>query len=146
MRAHKFPIAGNGAGVWSFHRHLEDAAAATVLALEHDGAGIYNIVDDEPAPVSEWLPELARILGAKPPQRFPRPARPAIRGSGAGRDGHRVPRRLQREGQARARLDAALPELARGLQGHVRADRGRAENQPDHDPRRAGQSPSQLST
>ena len=43
-----------------------------MLALEHDGPGIYNIVDDEPAPTSEWLPELARIVGAKPPQRFPR--------------------------------------------------------------------------
>jgi nucleoside-diphosphate-sugar epimerase len=71
VRARKFPIAGDGAGVWSFI-HLDDAAAATVLALEHDGAGTYNIVDDEPAPVREWLPELARILAAKPPQRFPR--------------------------------------------------------------------------
>jgi nucleoside-diphosphate-sugar epimerase len=71
VRARKFPIAGDGAGVWSYI-HLDDAAAATVLALEHDGAGIYNVVDDEPAPVREWLPELARILGAKPPQRFPR--------------------------------------------------------------------------
>ncbi len=48
------------------------ASIATVLALEHDSRGIYNIVDDEPAPTSEWLPELARIVGAKPPQRFPR--------------------------------------------------------------------------
>jgi nucleoside-diphosphate-sugar epimerase len=71
VRARKFPIVGDGAGVWSFI-HLDDAAAATVLALEHDGAGVYNVADDEPAPVSEWLPELARILGAKPPQRFPR--------------------------------------------------------------------------
>ena len=71
MRARKFPIVGDGGGVWSYI-HLDDAAAATVLALEHDGAGIYNIVDDEPAPVREWLPELARIVGAKPPQRFPR--------------------------------------------------------------------------
>jgi 2-alkyl-3-oxoalkanoate reductase len=71
VRARKFPIVGDGAGVWSFI-HVDDAAAATVLALEHDGAGIYSIVDDEPAPVREWLPELARILRAKPPQRFPR--------------------------------------------------------------------------
>jgi 2-alkyl-3-oxoalkanoate reductase len=71
VRARKFPIVGNGAGVWSWI-HLEDAAAATVLALEHDGPAIYNIVDDEPSPTGVWLPELARILGAKPPQRYPR--------------------------------------------------------------------------
>jgi len=66
-----FPIVGRGAGVWSF-THVEDAAGATVAALEHGRRGIYNVVDDEPAPVSEWLPELARILGAKPPRRVPR--------------------------------------------------------------------------
>jgi nucleoside-diphosphate-sugar epimerase len=71
VRARKFPIVGDGGGVWS-HIHLEDAAAATVLALERDGPAIYNIVDDEPAPVSVWLPELAQIVGARPPQRFPR--------------------------------------------------------------------------
>jgi nucleoside-diphosphate-sugar epimerase len=70
VRARKFPIVGDGAGVWSFI-HLEDAAAATVLALEHDGPAVYNIVDDEPAPTREWLPELARIVRAKPPWRLP---------------------------------------------------------------------------
>jgi nucleoside-diphosphate-sugar epimerase len=71
VRARKFPIVGDGAGVWSFI-HLDDAAAATVLALEHDGPAVYNIVDDEPSPTREWLPELARIVGAEPPQGFPR--------------------------------------------------------------------------
>jgi nucleoside-diphosphate-sugar epimerase len=71
VRKRQFPIVGDGGGVSSFI-HLEDAAAATVLALEHDGAGIYNIVDDEPAPVREWLPVLAEVLGAKPPRHFPR--------------------------------------------------------------------------
>jgi nucleoside-diphosphate-sugar epimerase len=71
VRSRKFPIVGDGGGVWSFI-HLDDAAAATVLALEHDGPGVFNIVDDEPSPTREWLPELARIVGAKPPQRFPR--------------------------------------------------------------------------
>jgi nucleoside-diphosphate-sugar epimerase len=52
--------------------HLDDAAAAAALALEHDGAGIYNVVDDEPAPLREWLPVLAAALGAKPPRRLPR--------------------------------------------------------------------------
>jgi 2-alkyl-3-oxoalkanoate reductase len=71
VRERKFPIVGDGDGVWSFI-HLEDAASATVLALEHDGPAVYNIVDDEPSPTREWLPELARIVGAKPPRRFPR--------------------------------------------------------------------------
>jgi 2-alkyl-3-oxoalkanoate reductase len=70
VRKRQFPIVGNGGGVASFI-HLNDAAAATVLALEHDGPAIYNIVDDEPAPVREWLPVLANTLGAKPPRRFP---------------------------------------------------------------------------
>ena len=71
VRKRQFPIVGEGGGVFSFV-HLDDAAAATVLALEHDGAGIYNIVDDEPAAVREWLPVLANVLGAKPPRHFPR--------------------------------------------------------------------------
>jgi nucleoside-diphosphate-sugar epimerase len=70
VRKRQFPIVGEGAGVSSFV-HLDDAAAATVLALEHDGPAIYNVVDDEPAPVREWLPVLAEVLGAKPPRRFP---------------------------------------------------------------------------
>jgi len=71
VRKGQFPIVADGGGVSSFI-HLDDAAAATVLALEHDGAGIYNIVDDDPAPVREWLPVLASVLGAKPPRHFPR--------------------------------------------------------------------------
>ena len=71
VRKRQFPIVGDGGGVSSFI-HLDDAAAATVLALEHDSAGIYNIVDDDPAPVREWLPVLANVLGAKPPRRVPR--------------------------------------------------------------------------
>jgi nucleoside-diphosphate-sugar epimerase len=71
VRKRQFPIVGNGDGVSSFI-HLDDAAAATVLALEHDRAGIYNIVDDEPAPAREWLPVLANLLGAKPPRHVPR--------------------------------------------------------------------------
>jgi nucleoside-diphosphate-sugar epimerase len=70
VRKRQFPIVGDGGGIFSFV-HLDDAAAATVLALEHDGPAIYNVVDDEPAPVREWLPVLARALGAKPPRRLP---------------------------------------------------------------------------
>jgi nucleoside-diphosphate-sugar epimerase len=71
VRKRMFPIVGDGGGVFSWI-HLDDAAAATVLALEHDGPAIYNIVDDDPAPVREWLPVLADALGAKPPRRVPR--------------------------------------------------------------------------
>lgn len=70
IAARKFPIVGNGAGIWSFI-HVEDAARATQLAVERDTSGIFNITDDEPAEVSVWLPELARILGAKPPRGIP---------------------------------------------------------------------------
>jgi nucleoside-diphosphate-sugar epimerase len=71
VRKRHFPIIGDGGGV-SSHIHLDDAASETVLALEHDCRGVYNIVDDEPAPVREWLPVLAKVLGAKPPRHFPR--------------------------------------------------------------------------
>jgi nucleoside-diphosphate-sugar epimerase len=71
VRKRQFPIVGDGGGLSSFV-HLDDAAAATVLALEHGDAGIYNVVDDEPAPVREWLPVLADVLRAKPPRRVPR--------------------------------------------------------------------------
>ena len=70
VRKRQFPIVGDGGGIFSWI-HLEDAAAATVLALEHEGPAIYNIVDDDPAPVREWLPALAQSLGAKPPRRVP---------------------------------------------------------------------------
>jgi len=70
VRKRQFPVVGDGSGVSSFI-HLDDAAAATVLALEHDGPCIYNIVDDEPAPMREWLPVLASALGAKPPRQIP---------------------------------------------------------------------------
>jgi nucleoside-diphosphate-sugar epimerase len=71
VRKRRFPIVGDGGGIWSFV-HLDDAAAATVLALERGAPGIYNVVDDEPAPVREWLPALAAAIGAKPPRRIPR--------------------------------------------------------------------------
>jgi len=64
------PIVGNGAGVWSF-LHIDDAARATTAAVSHGATGIYNVVDDEPAPVAEWLPDLAASLGAKPPRHVP---------------------------------------------------------------------------
>jgi nucleoside-diphosphate-sugar epimerase len=71
IRKRRFPLIGDGGGVWSFI-HIEDAAAATAAAVERGPAGVYNVVDDEPAPVREWLPVLATALGAKPPRRIPR--------------------------------------------------------------------------
>ncbi|MEQ7005549.1 NAD(P)-dependent oxidoreductase [Actinopolymorpha sp. B17G11] len=71
IRKRKFPVVGDGGGVWSFI-HIADAAEATVIAVEKGGRGVYNIVDDEPAPVAEWLPELAAMLGVKKPMRVPR--------------------------------------------------------------------------
>ena len=70
LRARKFPLPGRGDGVWSLV-HVEDAAAATVAAIERGRPGIYNVVDDEPAPVREWLPALAEAVGAEPPRRLP---------------------------------------------------------------------------
>lgn len=70
IRKRQFPIVGDGGGVWS-HVHIDDAAAATVAAVERGEPGVYNIVDDEPAPVREWLPVLASALDAKPPRRVP---------------------------------------------------------------------------
>ena len=71
VRKRQYPIVGDGGGITSFI-HLDDAAAATVLALELDTPGILNVVDDEPAPAREWLPVFAEALGAKPPRRVPR--------------------------------------------------------------------------
>src|SRR3954447_2591619 len=71
IRKRRFPIVGNGGGVWSLI-HIEDAATATAIAVERGRPGIYNVVDDQPAPVREWLPVLASALGAKPPRRIPR--------------------------------------------------------------------------
>ncbi|QNE22056.1 NAD(P)-dependent oxidoreductase [Kribbella qitaiheensis] len=70
IRRRKLPMVGNGAGVWSFI-HYDDAADATVKAIEGTATGIYQIADDDPAAASVWLPEFARILGAKPPRHLP---------------------------------------------------------------------------
>ena len=121
----QFPIVGDGDGVSSFI-HLADAAAATALALQHDGPAIYNIVDDDPAPVREWLPVLADALGAEPPRHFPRWLARHLRRRGRCDVGNRGSRRVERQGQARAWLAAALPELAPGLRRGICDDGGGA--------------------
>jgi nucleoside-diphosphate-sugar epimerase len=70
VRRRRVPIVGRGTGVWSFI-HIDDAAAATLAAIERGAPGAYNIVDDNPAPISEWLPALAAAVGAKPPRHIP---------------------------------------------------------------------------
>lgn len=71
VRKRRLPMVGDGAGVWSLV-HIRDAAAATAIAVERGEPGIYNVVDDDPAPVSVFIPELAKAIGAKPPRRLPR--------------------------------------------------------------------------
>jgi nucleoside-diphosphate-sugar epimerase len=71
IRKRRFPLVGNAGGVWSFI-HVADAAEATVAAVEHASRGVYNVVDDDPAAVAEWLPALAQELGAKQPMHVPR--------------------------------------------------------------------------
>jgi nucleoside-diphosphate-sugar epimerase len=71
IRKRRFPVVGDGGGVWSFV-HIEDAAEATVAAVTRGRRGIYNVVDDDPAPVREWLPAAARAVGAPKPRHVPR--------------------------------------------------------------------------
>ncbi|WP_407562029.1 NAD-dependent epimerase/dehydratase family protein [Streptomyces sp. 184] len=70
VRKRQMPVIGGGAGIWSFIE-ITDAAVATLAAVETGAPGAYNVVDDEPAPVAEWLPYLAEVAGAKPPMRLP---------------------------------------------------------------------------
>ena len=118
IRKRKFPIVGGGTGYWSWV-HLDDAASATVLAVEHKARGVFNIVNDEPAPVSEWLPYLAECAGARRPMRIPAWLGRLLSRRADGDDDDRGPRLLQRQGQAGARLAAALPLVAPGLQGRA---------------------------
>jgi 2-alkyl-3-oxoalkanoate reductase len=71
LQRRRIPLIGDANGWWSF-LHIDDAAAATAIAIERGAPGIYNIVDDEPAPVRDWLPALAALVGAKPPLRLPK--------------------------------------------------------------------------
>jgi 2-alkyl-3-oxoalkanoate reductase len=71
VRKRRFPVVGDGGGIWSFV-HIADAADATLAAVERGAPGIYNVVDDDPAPMREWLPVLAQAVGGKPPRHIPR--------------------------------------------------------------------------
>jgi len=119
VRKRRFPMIGSGEGFTSWI-HLDDAAAGTVLALEHDGPAIYNIVDDEPAPAREWLPALANALGAKPPRHIPAWLIRLIAGQDVVMGATQSRGASKRQGQARARMDPALPQLATRLPSRVR--------------------------
>src|SRR6266496_6682496 len=80
VRRRRFPVIGTGSGVFSFI-HVDDAASATLAAIEQHAEGAYNVVDDEPAPVADWLPAYAQILGAPAPRRVPAWAGRALGGS-----------------------------------------------------------------
>ncbi len=116
IRERKVPIVGDGGGMWSFV-HVEDAASATVLALERGKPGVYNVTDDDPAPARDVLPALAEAVGAPAAAEGAGLAREAVRRRARRRDDDAAPRRLEREGEAGARLDAPLSELARGVRG-----------------------------
>ena len=124
VRKRRFPLVGDGEGISSFV-HLDDAASATVLALERGEPGIHNVVDDEPSPSREWLPVLAETLGAKPPRHRASPLAGAYRrGRGRCRAHDGDAWSVECKGEARARLDAPVPELARRVPRRVRAGRG----------------------
>ena len=109
----RLPIVGKGTGTFSFV-HVEDAAAATVAAVERGAPGIYNVVDDEPAPMREWVPVFAEAVGAKKPRRVPVWLARLVAGSVAAA-AVATARRLQRQGQARARLAAGYPSWRQGF-------------------------------
>jgi nucleoside-diphosphate-sugar epimerase len=112
VRQRKFPIVGDGKGVWSFI-HIDDAATATYLAIERGPAGIFNIVDDEPAEVAVWLPELARAVGAQPPSSCAGVAWAIAHRRIRGVDHDQGARLLKCEGEAGARLATPLCKLER---------------------------------
>ncbi len=119
MRRRGFPIVGDGGGVFPFI-HVDDAAAATVAAIERGKPGVYNVVDDDPAPLRDWLPVYAR---GDRREAAAAGARRSLARIAAGKwrpRRHEDARRVEREGQARARLGAALPELARRASSRLR--------------------------
>ena len=121
VRQRKFPLVGDGGGVWSFI-HIADAAEATLAALEHGSRGVYNVVDDDPAPVSEWLLALAQELGAKKPMRVPR----FIGRLFAGEVGAVMMTELRGASNAKAKLELGWrPAHPSWRQGFVADDRSR---------------------
>jgi len=112
VRKRRLPLVSGGTGVWSFV-HVDDAAAATAAAVDSDVVGPYNIVDDDPAPVSQWLPLMARTIGAKPPLRLPGwLARPLL-----GEHGMSMMTQIRGSSNAKARRDLWQPAHRSWRQG-----------------------------
>jgi nucleoside-diphosphate-sugar epimerase len=116
VRARQFPIAGGGTGVFSFI-HVDDAAAATVAALERGRPGIYNIVDDQPQRLCDWLPDYATALGAPPPRRVPGFLARVV----AGRYGHYMMTRMRGASNERARAELGWSPRFASLQDGLRS-------------------------
>lgn len=102
LRKRRYPIVGDGRGVWSFV-HIDDAAIATVAAIEVGRPGVYNVADDDPACTAEWLPELAKAIGAKPPRHVPA----WLARLGAGEAGVSMFTRIRGASNAKARRELA---------------------------------------
>jgi len=116
VRKRRFPIVGDGAGIWSFI-HVADAAQATVAAIEHGERGIYNIVDDDPAPIGVWLPALAAELDAKKPMRVPK----LIGRLAAGEAGVMAMTELRGQSNAKAKRELGWAPAHSWRQGFVAA-------------------------
>ncbi len=114
VRKRRLPVVGKGDGVFSFI-HVDDAASATIAAMEHGSPGIYNVVDDDPARMRDWVPVYAEAMGAKPPRRVPVWLARLLAGSYVASMATQLRGASNDEGAARARLAAELRELARGL-------------------------------
>jgi nucleoside-diphosphate-sugar epimerase len=125
-RQHKVPLIGDGTGVWSF-LHIDDAAVATVAALNHGRRGIYNITDNEPAKVADWLPFLAETVGGKPPLRVPVWAARLV----AGEVAVSMMTKIRGASNARARAELgwspAYPSYREGFPAAVASGAGQAE-------------------
>ena len=120
VRRRKFPLVGDGGGVWSFI-HVADAAEATVAAVEHGSRGVYNVVDDDPAPVARVVAGAGADAGRQEADACAAVHRTAVRRGDRRGDDDRASRRLEREGQARARVAPGAPELAAGVHGGMTA-------------------------
>jgi nucleoside-diphosphate-sugar epimerase len=144
VRKRLYPIIGDGGGIISFI-HLDDAAAGTVLALEKDGPAIYNIVDDDPAPVREWLPVLAETLGAKPPRHFPTWLARLLAGEAAVVMGTEARGASNAKGKRELGWGLRYPSWRQGFLAVYSSTRPAERDRPDPDAR-ASRSPSRVST
>src|SRR5258708_277240 len=120
VRKRQFPLVGGGTGYCSWV-HLDDAACATVLAVEQQAKGVFNVVDDEPAPVSEWLPYLAACAGAKPPRRLPKWLARLLAGEMAGMVMSEGGGLSNAKAQPEAGWGVRPPPRPAGVQGEARA-------------------------